>query len=332
MSSRGGTAGVETRTLVLIDGDNLFYATKSLGVQLDYAKLHALFIEDFGEGTRFHYYSTIRPSSKQQSQFFHHLESIGYSVRPSAPREGGAAARYTPAAVDVLLAVDAMSTSRRFDRIVLLSGDGDFGPLLEALRLAGKTTVLVSLPIVTSQRLIRAADQFVNLEGLISRSTRVGRAPKGTVLTAADERAVETFYLEKGLYYANYSKIRNLLRSAKRRICLVDAYINDEVLQTLSTLEPGVTVRIVTKRIEGADFFVLFRRLKREGRDIDIYRSTTFHDRFLRIDDDWWHLGHSIKDVGSADAVLSKISEPSVLAKLREREEEVYRADTPVTS
>lgn len=328
MSGRGKRAAKETRTLVLVDGDNLFYAARSLDLPLDYAKLRALLAKDFGQDAKFRYYLTVRASSKRQSAFIQQLESMGYSVKASMLREGEGYA----AGVDVLLAADAMATSRSFDRIVLLSGDADFVPLLQALRVAGKTTVLASLPIVTSGKLIRAADQFVNLEGLISQSTVVGPVPKRTVLSATDERAVETFYLEKGLYYANYTKIRNLLRSAKRSMCLVDAYINDEVLQTLSTLDPAVAVRIVTKRIEGADFFVLLRRLKREGRDINIYRSTTFHDRFLRIDDDWWHLGHSIKDLGSGNAVLSKISEPSVLAKLREREEEVYRADRPVTS
>jgi hypothetical protein len=93
-----------------------------------------------------------------------------------------------------------------------------------------------------------------------------------------------------------------------------------------------VRIRIIAKKIEGGDFFVLIKKLEREGRDIEVYQDQTFHDRFIRIDDVWWHLGHSIKDLGSADAVMTKLSEPAIIKKLREREEEVYHKNRPIRS
>jgi len=329
MSNLNKTFPKESRTVVFIDGDNLYYSTKSLGLTLDFAKFHDLLIQTFGESVLY-YYSTIDPTANQQISFLRYLQRTGYRVKSYPLRKIGESVRYT-SAINVQLAVDAVSVSQYFDKVVIVSGDKDFVPLLRTLKELGRKIIVLSLPIVTSVELRQEADQFLNLDELFSQSGLPKVTPKATMQTIANEDAIKAFYLEKGLYFHNYIQIRELLTSAKRSITIIDNYINEDVLYLVAILNPAIRSRIITKRLEGKDFFIMLRKLKREDRDIDTYRCEIFHDRFIRIDDEWWHLGHSIKDLGSGDAMIMKISESSIIAKLQQREEEVYRTNKPMT-
>ena len=227
------------------------------------------------------------------------------------------------------MVVDAMSLSRDCETIVLLSGDGDFAYLLRTLREEGKHTVVISLPIVTSSLLRSSATEYINLENFLAVTT----SPREELSDTSESLPmitpqVESFYLEKGVYFPAYIKVRSLLKSANRSVTIIDGYINEEILYLLAVLSKGIKSRIITRRIIASDFDVMVSKLRKEGRGLEVYKSDTFHDRFIRIDDEWWHLGHSIKDLGSADALLSKVIEPSVIAMLRRREDEIAESVT----
>jgi uncharacterized LabA/DUF88 family protein len=66
---------------------------------------------------------------------------------------------------DVGLAVDAISIASKLDSVVIVSGDGDFVPLVEYLKLsAGCQVEVVSFGKSTSSKLIEAADDFIDLD------------------------------------------------------------------------------------------------------------------------------------------------------------------------
>ena len=56
------------------------------------------------------------------------------------------------------------------------------------------------------------------------------------------------------------------------------------------------------------DFFVQVEKLKKDGHLINVYGSKKFHDRFIGIDNIWWHSGHSFKNLGEKDSMLSKVT------------------------
>ena len=64
---------------------------------------------------------------------------------------------------DVGLAVDAIKMSPRLDSVVIISGDGDFVPLVEYLQTVGVQVEVVSFGKSTSGKLREAADDFVDL-------------------------------------------------------------------------------------------------------------------------------------------------------------------------
>lgn len=64
---------------------------------------------------------------------------------------------------DVGLAVDAIKMSPRLDSVVIVSGDGDFVPLVEYLQTIGVQVEVVSFGKSTSGKLREAVDDFVDL-------------------------------------------------------------------------------------------------------------------------------------------------------------------------
>ena len=66
---------------------------------------------------------------------------------------------------DVGMAVDAISLSPKLDAVVLVTGDGDFVPLVEYLKITqGCQVEVVSFGKSTSAKLIEAADDFMDLD------------------------------------------------------------------------------------------------------------------------------------------------------------------------
>jgi uncharacterized LabA/DUF88 family protein len=66
---------------------------------------------------------------------------------------------------DVGLTVDAISLSHKLDSVVIISGDGDYVPLVEYLKLSSGCQVeVVSFGKSTSSKLIDAADDFIDLD------------------------------------------------------------------------------------------------------------------------------------------------------------------------
>ena len=64
---------------------------------------------------------------------------------------------------DVGLAVDAIKMSPRLDSVVLVSGDGDFVPLVEYLQTIGVQVEVLSFGKSTSGKLRETVDDFVDL-------------------------------------------------------------------------------------------------------------------------------------------------------------------------
>ncbi len=64
---------------------------------------------------------------------------------------------------DVGLTVDAIKMAPRLDSVVIISGDGDYIPLVEYLQTMGVQVEVVSFGKSTSSALIETVDDFVDL-------------------------------------------------------------------------------------------------------------------------------------------------------------------------
>ena len=148
---------------VFVDVSNLFYSAKSAGVEVNYCRLldSALAGRDLIRACA---YTGVDPDNPNQRKFIDFLRANGYKVicKDIHKYEGGR----IKANLDIEMAVDIMLLSENLDVVVLVSGDGDFVRLLEAIQLKGVRCEVISFGISTSNELIEAADQFTEITSL----------------------------------------------------------------------------------------------------------------------------------------------------------------------
>lgn len=116
----------------------------------------------------------------------------------------------------------------------------------------------------------------------------------------------------KGLFYNNqvfdaYIFVCGLIRLAKKRIVLVDRYVDEKTLAMMLKREKGVSVTIYTydkSKVFEVDLSVY--NAQYAECPIKILPSYGMHDRFLFIDDTAYHFGASLKDLGANTFFFSK--------------------------
>ncbi len=109
-----------------------------------------------------------------------------------------------------------------------------------------------------------------------------------------------------GQIFDSYIFINDRIREAKKRIILIDNYIDDSVLKMLDKREKGVAVKLYTNLSFGS----LKMDLKKHNAQyapIDAEQFNRSHDRFLCIDDTVYLVGASLKDLGKKWFGFSKM-------------------------
>ena len=109
-----------------------------------------------------------------------------------------------------------------------------------------------------------------------------------------------------GQVYDAYTFVSDLIKSAKKRIVLIDNYVDETVLTLLDKRGNGVSAVIYTQQIS-RQFQLDIDRHNAQYAPIDVETFHLSHDRFLCIDDDVYHIGASIKDLGKKWFGFSKM-------------------------
>ena len=127
---------------------------------------------------------------------------------------------------------------------------------------------------------------------------------------------VEGVFFEGQIYDA-YELACKLVKSAVRRIILIDNYIDESVLTLLDKRGSGVTAEIYT-HTPNAQLQLDIQRHNSQYTPIPIHVFTHSHDRFLCIDDTVYHIGASLKDLGKKWFAFSRmeINTESLLEKM----------------
>ena len=109
-----------------------------------------------------------------------------------------------------------------------------------------------------------------------------------------------------GQIYDAYTFVSDLFKSAKKRIVLIDNYVDETVLTLLDKRDNNVSAIIYTQQIS-RQFQLDIDRHNAQYAPIDVETFRLSHDRFLCIDDNVYHLGASIKDLGKKWFGFSKM-------------------------
>ena len=151
----------EQRVAVLVDVSNMYHSAKNLyKARVNFKEV----LKDSVAGRKLirAVAYVIKTETDEGSSFFEALSQQGFEVKMKDLQifAGGA----KKADWDVGIAMDAIKLSAKVDVIVLVSGDGDYLPLMNYIQNTNGCSVeVVGFRQTTSSRLIEESDDFLNL-------------------------------------------------------------------------------------------------------------------------------------------------------------------------
>lgn len=149
------------RVGVFIDAQNLYHSAKNLyGRRVNFGNILESAVSGRTLIRALAY--VITTESGEETEFFEALGKIGIETKAKDLQIffGGA----KKADWDVGLAIDAVKAAPKLDTIVLVSGDGDFIPLVEYLQHnEGCQVEVISFAKSSSSKLIDACDDFLDM-------------------------------------------------------------------------------------------------------------------------------------------------------------------------
>jgi len=167
----------DNKILLIVDSDNLYLSQKNhLNFWIDPGKLKE-YISQFGEVIQASYYASTfsmeddidedgKNKREAKDRFFRALNHMGYSVIQKPVKhilqEDGS--YKSKASMDMIMGRDICLGLNNYDMLVLVSGDGDFTCIIEALKNLGKTFKVFSTANVMSRELREFVGQnFIEL-------------------------------------------------------------------------------------------------------------------------------------------------------------------------
>lgn len=188
----------------------------------------------------------------------------------------------------------------------------------EVLKEAENNDALITINLLIGNFIERFPDKKDTID---SKLKMIGWEFSENTLQPVSEDVIELFF-SPGLRHSAYTKIRDILITAKASIWIIDHYIDSTIFEILKPLETMNTyeVRILTK-IGNSDFDHENSLFHSQYNHVTVIRkhNTDFHDRFLIVDQDTvYNLGASIKDAGKRFFVINKIENANIRATIKQ--------------
>ncbi|PSP17906.1 MAG: NYN domain-containing protein [Cyanobacteria bacterium QS_8_64_29] len=157
------------RLTIFVDGNNMFYAQQKNGWFFD----PRLVLDHFRNGPDIRFvnafwYTGLKDAQDQRG-FRDALISLGYTVRTKILKAyyDDRSGHYSQKAnLDIEIAIDMFNTVDQYNRVVLLSGDGDFERAIELLRSKNTHITVVSTEGMIARELRNAADRYIDLNDI----------------------------------------------------------------------------------------------------------------------------------------------------------------------
>ena len=153
----------EQRVGIFIDTQNMYHSARDLfSARVNFGRLVEEVVADRRLVRAVAY--VIRTATGEEKPFFDALKHAGIETREKDLQifiGGGKKADW-----DVGLVIDAIRIAPLLDVVIIVSGDGDFVPLVEYLKYHGLQVEVAAFRGTTATKLVEAADSFTDLSEL----------------------------------------------------------------------------------------------------------------------------------------------------------------------
>ncbi|HLC60855.1 MAG TPA: NYN domain-containing protein [Candidatus Nanoarchaeia archaeon] len=150
------------RVGVFVDVQNMYYSAKSLyKAKVNFAQILKAAVGDRSLIRAIAY--VIKADVGEEQNFFDALEKIGFEVKAKDLQVFAGGAKKGD--WDIGLAMDTIELAPKLDTIIIVSGDGDYVPLVQHLRHAlGCRIEVIAFGKSSASSLRDACDSFIDLE------------------------------------------------------------------------------------------------------------------------------------------------------------------------
>jgi uncharacterized LabA/DUF88 family protein len=151
----------EQRVGVFVDVANMYYSAKVMYQRK--VNFKAVLEAALGDRSLIRAIAyVIKADIPEETGFFEALEHIGFEVKSKELQifYGG----NKKGDWDVGIAMDTIKLAPKVDVVVIVSGDGDFVPLVEYLQSIGQKVEVIAFGRSASGKLVEAADKFLDLD------------------------------------------------------------------------------------------------------------------------------------------------------------------------
>lgn len=157
---------VKGKVYVFIDAANILYSQQTLRWWVDYGKLKKYFESECDLRAIYFYTGRVGENHKQ-NLFIKKLEYLGYIVKAKEVKriKISKTSYEWKGNLDVGLTIDILGNIANFDTLILMSGDSDFAPLLDAVKTQNKRVLVMSTKGHISKELLERA-KYINIKKL----------------------------------------------------------------------------------------------------------------------------------------------------------------------
>jgi len=151
---------LDQRVGVFIDTQNMYYSARYLfGRRVNFGHI----VEDAVAGRKLirAMAYVVKTKTADETPFFEALKKLGIELREKELMEYLSGQK--KADWDVGLAIDAVRMLDMLDVIVLVTGDGDFVPLVEFAKSRGRIVEVMAFRETTSSKLVESVDEYTNM-------------------------------------------------------------------------------------------------------------------------------------------------------------------------
>lgn len=151
----------DQRVGVFVDVQNMYYSAKNLydrHVNFGAVLKEAVADRKIIRATCY----TVKAQIPEEGNFFDALRGLGFEVKSKELQVFAGGVKKGD--WDVGIAIDAIKLAAQLNVVVLVTGDGDFLPLVEYLQYHGLLVELVAFKRTTSAKLLEKVDAFLDLE------------------------------------------------------------------------------------------------------------------------------------------------------------------------
>jgi hypothetical protein len=176
--------------------------------------------------------------------------------------------------------------------------------------IAIKVSISIMNAFISMRRIIADnAEVYVRLDAVERKQIQTDQKIEKVLNAYAAQNTIppEKIFFDGEVFDA-HALVSQIIRTADRRIILIDNYIDETVLQLFTKRKDGVAVSIFTKKISQT-LKQDIDKFNTQYPPIEIKVFDKSHDRFLIIDDtDVYHFGASLKDLGKKWFAVTKLN------------------------